>query len=172
MPARRWPKHEAFAAAVAAGVEPKTAYLSVGFKCTPKSAISAGGKLSKRADVRARIDELIEGKRSASLAEVQKALSDRGVDREWVIDQLVEIVGRCMAGGDEFNARDATRALELLGKEQGMFIDRREVRDMTLENMSDEELREIVEAAARGEEPTLPTPRAGGSRKPKLISSR
>ena len=40
------------------------------------------------------------------------------------------------------------------------------------ENMSDEELRKIVEAAARGEEPMLPTPRPGGSGKPKLVSSR
>src|SRR5215472_12267493 len=149
MPALRWPKHEAFAAAVAAGVAPKTAYLSAGFKCTPKSAISAGGKLSKRADVRARIEELIEGKRSASLAEVQRALSDRGVDRGWVIDQLVEIVGRCMAGGERFNPRDAVKALELLGKEQGMFVERRQIsQEVALENLSDEELRKIVEAAA------------------------
>jgi len=111
----------------------------------------------------------MENRRAANFAEVQAALSARNVDKNWVIDRLVEIVTRCMQhGGDEFNARDATRALELLGKEQGMFIDRREVRDTTLENMSDEELRAIVEAAARGEEPPLPQPPKGG--KPKLVA--
>jgi phage terminase small subunit len=51
-----------------------------------------------------------------------------------------------------FNAGGALRALELLGKQRGMFVDRKEVRSGPLEEVTDDRLRELLAryAAAAG----------------------
>ena len=52
--------------------------------------------------------------------------------REWVIERLIENVNRAMEINDRTvaNGAVANRALELLGKELGMFVERAENRNI------------------------------------------
>lgn len=76
------------------------------------------------------------------------------LNRAWVIAELVDNVKKCKqdeavrdkegkpTGEYVFNATAANRALELLGKELGMFVDRTKAEHIVrrLSDLSDEEL--------------------------------
>lgn len=77
------------------------------------------------------------------------------VDRTWVLRclvlnveralQLVPTRERASAGASmAYNGAVANRALELIGKELGMFVDRREVRAGPLADKSDDELNALI----------------------------
>jgi hypothetical protein len=94
--------------------------------------------------------------------EIQNAVSARAVEKTsitkaWVIAKLVENVDRAMeaepvldpkgnpTGEYKYNSNVANRALELLGKEIGMFVDRKEVGGPgALADLNDEELKEAI----------------------------
>jgi hypothetical protein len=94
----------------------------------------------------------------------QEVIQKVAVDKDWIRDRLAQIVERCMqaepvldregkpTGEFTFQAPAAIRALELLGKDQGMFVDRKEVLHGNIETLSDERLRELIakHAAAAG----------------------
>lgn len=97
----------------------------------PKSAGGEGSKALKKPHIAAYIRER-EGAVRAHIEEKQL------VHREWVIEQLVKVYHQSMVGEPEmvwvdgkmehsglytFNDRGANKALELLGKEIGMFRD-------------------------------------------------
>ena len=92
----------------------------------------------------------------------QRAVEKTAISKAWVIEKLVENVERAMQAepvrrktgdGEEevpgefvYNGGVANKALELLGKELGMFIDRKEVGGPNeFDRMSDEELRAFLE---------------------------
>lgn len=116
-------RHELFAQARLAGQTIDAAYQSAGFKANSGNAARLNGNES----VRKRIEEL------QSAAAGQAVLS-----KTWVIDRLMQVVERCMqaepvkdskgipTGEYVFNATGANKALELLGKEEGMFVDKSE----------------------------------------------
>jgi hypothetical protein len=104
---------------------------------------------------------------SKRLAQADEAALERTVEKvaltkQWVIDRLIENANRAMqyeevvdrggvgTGEFQYAGQVANRALELLGKQLGMFIDRKEVgAPGDFDRMSDEELRaEIVSQAA------------------------
>ena len=94
-----------------------------------KGASQQGSKLLALDKVRARVDELSK-----------VAVSKTDMTVEWVLQNL-----RREALDAESNAGSRVRALELIGKYHGMFVDRVETRE--LGNKTDEELaKEVAEA--------------------------
>lgn len=78
-------------------------------------------------------------------------------DRAWVRARLREVAERTMqavpvtdskgepTGAWTFNAAGANRALELLGRELGMFVDRKDHRIGPLEAMTHDELTALID---------------------------
>lgn len=131
-------RHEDFARGLASGLNQREAFERAGY--SGKSAASAASHLLKRNPcILTRVDELrqicAEAERNAASLRAGKV----DLTRQWVIDQLRSIVERCMQGAPatdkagipigefRFEANPANRALELLGKELGMFVDRKEI---------------------------------------------
>jgi phage terminase small subunit len=129
------PRWERFAHEIASGKHATNgeAYLAAGFQIRPDLARQNAQKLLRRPEVNARIDELRDlaahvERRAADVAG-ERLGEDWAIKKEWVTDRLKEIVERSMKEG-EFNGNVACRALELLGKEVGMFVDRTETRNV------------------------------------------
>lgn len=110
---------------------------------------------------------IIERKQAkTAAAAIAKEIGGEGIPtKAWVTAKLQSVVNRCMQaepvkdaegnpiGEYKFNAGGANKALELLGKELGMFVERREVgRTGEFTGMDEDELREFVtrEADALG----------------------
>jgi hypothetical protein len=126
MPVLTNPRHEQFAALIAGGMRPAKAYSAAGF--AGQGAAQSASRLAKTPVVAARIAEL---RQDLSSSTVQRAV----VDRAWVLARLRENVERSMqvvevnirsgkpTGVFKYDGMVANRALELLGKELGMFRD-------------------------------------------------
>ena len=102
----------------------------------------------------------------ARVAELRKAISAHTVEKTsvskaWVIAKLVENVERAMqavpvldrqgnpTGDYIYQGNIANRALELIGKEYGMFIDRKEIGGAgAFDHLDDNELSKTIEALA------------------------
>lgn len=153
-------KQRSFALLVASGTTAQAAYNRVySNTCKPDTARAEGGKISRRPAVRALIDQL-RNETAATLAKSMK--DDLQLDRTYVLSNLKEVVERCMEaapvkgrdgkpvpGQFTFDAKGANQALMLIGKELGMFIERREVRHGPLVDASDEDIeREIATIAS------------------------
>ena len=71
---------------------------------------------------------------------VAKVIEKTAITRSYVMEKLQENMKMAMSL-DPPNGSVANRALELMGKEIGMFIDRKEITHITeFDDMSDEEL--------------------------------
>lgn len=148
---RRW---ELFAQHVASGRAYTEAYVLAGYK--PSKSGSAESRLANHDVVKARIDELVGHARD----ETRRAAEKISIDKEWVLSKLVENVERAMqaipvtrkedgveveTGEYRYEGAVANRALELLGKEFGMFIDRKEVgRPGEFDGMNADDIREAI----------------------------
>lgn len=115
-------RHEAFAHGLAKGLSAAEAYIRAGYRDSRSSA----SRLSTNANIASRVLEL-----------QQKAADGVVIDKQWVIGKLVENVERAMqaeeivregkgTGEYRYDGSVANKALELLGKEIGMFVDRSE----------------------------------------------
>ena len=144
-------------AMVANGGNKRAAAIEAGYK-PGRAADKAGERLSHNVAVVAEIEKRI----SAVMAKVAEKTE---VTKEWITASLKTVAERCMQAspvvdrkGDpvmtetpdgtvaqafEFNSAGANRALELLGKEQGMFIERTMVVKDPLEKFSPQELRDF-----------------------------
>lgn len=139
MPALKNQRHERFAQALASGMDADHAYQEAGYTANRGNA----SRLKATENVQARIKELQE-----------RAAANVVVTREWVLNRLVENVNRAMqaepvllsdgepTGEYRYDGSVANRALELLGKEIGMFVERAEV-DQTTKIITDEPLSEV-----------------------------
>jgi len=108
----RNPQHERFAQAVVSGKSPVEAYVAAGYQ--EKTAYTCGPRLLKRPEVRARVDELQQ--------RVSETVVERAVlSQEFVLGELMDNV---LKAKQERQFSAVNRALELLGKELGMFADR------------------------------------------------
>jgi len=121
-------RHEAFAQHFAEGRTATEAATLAGY--SERSARFRGSKLATNGNIRARIEEL---KSRAS----EKTVTTSGITKAWVISKLRENAERGMAEGQR---APAIRALELIGKELGMFVDRKEIGLGKLREMSTEDL--------------------------------
>ena len=131
MPALKNAKMERFAQNIAAGMGVSKSYWEAGYKGTPHSVNVASSKMHARPEVKERIQELLERR---SLIPDQ-SLAKATITREWVLEHLILNVQRAMqiipptkdGGMFRYEGSVANKALELLGKEVGMFVDRKEV---------------------------------------------
>ncbi len=134
----------------------QAAYQSTGNDMTMRSN---GAKVERRPHVKRFIEQI---KTETSTALVKQVSGDLALDRRYVLENLKEIVERCMtrapvldrsgkpvtvetkqgtlAAAFMFDAKGANTALQLIGKELGMFVERKEVRHGPLAQASDEEL--------------------------------
>jgi|SRR5579871_1665144 len=157
------PKHEHFAQLIAAGESATKAYGLAGY--SEKGAAASANRLLKDAKVHARVQEL-----QAAVSE--RAVEKAALDRAWVLDRLKENVERAMqaaapvdeeghpCGEYRYEGQTANRALELIGKELGMFKDQQRV-EMEFGSIA-ETLRMKQEARRRQreQEPTNQSPGA------------
>lgn len=131
MPVLNNPRHEKFCQELAKGASCGAAYMAAGYDSDEGSAFSAGSRLYKKDEIKARVAEIQE--RAASRVEEKIAVS-----KAWVIERLVQNVERAMqfeeiedrdggTGEFKYEGNVANRSLELIGKELGMFVDRKEV---------------------------------------------
>ena len=145
-------RHEKFCSNIVNGLmTPAESYRASGFSSrnTTQQSRAATG-LRNRLDVRNRIIYMQE----LALKHDQKT-------REWVDDNLKEIVDRCMQkapvldkrgvpiGEWKFDSAGATKALHLMGKDRGMFVDQLEVGvNAELAGKSSKEIEAMVIATA------------------------
>ena len=118
-----------FAELVASGRAPSEAYSAVGF--SKKTAYTCGPRLVKQASVQARIAELqqVIAKTAGMRADIDRGYVlaglrknyERAIQEEPVLDKNGNPTGQY-----SWNGTVANRALELMGKELGMFVDRPE----------------------------------------------
>lgn len=132
-------RHERFAQLVASGSSLSAAYRDAGY--TKKNAGSQAHRLSKNANVAERIAEI-----KAEIAKQQ--IAHAVVTRTWVKERLKENAIVAAAKG-EYSA--SNRALELLGKEIGMFVEPAGDRIRELAEMSDEQIDQLAREAEREE---------------------
>jgi phage terminase small subunit len=177
------PRHERFASALAEGKPAYQAYIDAGFAKAGAAQSASRLLKSKRAGIRERIAEILVEREQIAGEGTKRAIERTGIDKEWVIERLRENVERAMqvkpvldrvgnpTGSYVYNGAVANRGLELLGKELGMFIDRRATMEVDdLENLTKEQLIEELRklegdslSAAEAKKP----PRRGS--KPKLV---
>ena len=147
MPILRNAKHEKVAQALADGLSQEKAYISAGFAA--KNARTGASKLLRReANILQRRDEVLAHREILRNRGEVRAAEKAEVSREYVIRNLKEVADRCLqvapvlsrkgeqiitstrlgelAAAFQFDPSGANRALELLGKDLGMFIERQE----------------------------------------------
>lgn len=126
-------RRERFARELAAGKTAKDAYVAAGYSANDSNA----AQLSKHPEIQQRLTEI------NSMATEHAVIS-----KAWILNSLQEVAQRCM--GDKWNAMGANKALELLGKEAGMFIERQEVgQPGTFAEMTDDQKRERAMALSK-----------------------
>lgn len=160
MPTLKSAKHERFAQEVASGKKLEEAHGLAGYK--PSRATAS--KLRQNVNISQRVAELLAEREQIHAQGTAKAIERVGLTKEWVITRLKENAERALqaipvtdsegapTGEYQYQGNVANRALELLGKELGMFIERKEVgQPGDFDRMSDDELRaelaELVEGA-------------------------
>lgn len=149
-------KHEHFAQLVSNGENATRAYVLAGY--SENGAKQSAARLLTNADLCARIAYLRSKKEEAHGQSVQKVLQEAALDKAWVLKRLARIVDMGMAaepvkdadgnpsGEYRANLNAANKALELIGKEAGMFIDRKEIRTGELDGLGHDELKQLRDA--------------------------
>jgi phage terminase small subunit len=142
------PKYEIFAQKVAEGLSHTEAAKSAGYAAG--SAHVTACRVLRNANVAARIEEL-----KASIS--QMAVQTAGISKAWVMQRLRENAQRAMTaepvldregaptGEYTYQGNVANRALELIGKELGMFVDRKRISIEDLRQLSTEQLMVMLE---------------------------
>jgi phage terminase small subunit len=154
-------KWEKFCVDVVAGKTLVDAFVAAGY--AEKNAYSAAPRLFKHPKITERIAELKD--------KVEKVFVEKcSINKEWVVKNLQEVAERCMqhepvlrngapvmvetetgelAAVYKFDSAGANRSLELIGKEFGMFVDKKEIKMSVLSDTSDEQLDAIIAEAAQ-----------------------
>lgn len=138
MPILSNPRHERFAQELAKGTSASEAYETAGFKPNRHNAAT----LARHQHILDRLNELLAERERIHGQATAEAIERVALTKQWVLDRLVENANRAMqavavrdredgaTGEYRYEGSVANRALELLGKELGMFIDRKEVRNV------------------------------------------
>ena len=120
-------------------------------KWPERSVASNASTLLKNTDVLQRVEAL-----KAEIA--SKVTKKVAISKQWVLEQLVENASIAKAaepvldgegnptGEYKANIAAANRAIELIGKELGMFVDRKEVRTGALDDVPHDEKMSMLEA--------------------------
>ena len=139
MPLLKNPKHEIFAQERVRGATQGAAAVAAGY--SERTARTTGSKIEKSQTVRARIEELraqADRKRAVQAKRQSEDIIDAlAMDKAWVLDHLQKVFRKAMDIGQ---LAAANRSLELMGKEIGMFVDRKNVTVRDADRMSKDEL--------------------------------
>jgi len=119
MPVLRNPKHERFAQEIANGRSLVDAYKAAGFKPDFRNA----KRLRDRKEIGQRVDQILTDRERRATLSTERAIEKAAITKADVIGMLIE--DRALARAN-VQASAAIRAVELLGKELGMFINRTE----------------------------------------------
>jgi hypothetical protein len=131
------PRYERFSQLLSKGLPQGQAYVEAGFQATTDQSIRVGAhKLAKKAAVAKRVTELQE-------AAARRAERESGIDKKWVLLRLRDLSDAAQ-GAKQYGP--SIRAIELVGKEMGLFVDRHEVKSGPLDEMNFEDLEKIIEA--------------------------
>ena len=149
----RNPRYERFAYGLAEGKPAYQAYIDAGFAKVGAAQSASRLLKSQRAGIRERVAEILQEREQIDAAGTKLAIERTAITKEWVIERLRENVERAMqaqpvidragnpTGSYVYNGAAANRALELLGKELGMFIERRENKIVNeFDSMTDEQI--------------------------------
>lgn len=117
MPALLNPRHERFARELASGKTASDAYEIAGFKRNDGNASTLKGKQS----ISKRVAELQAEQAETARKATELAAERLSIDREWVLARLVE---NAMQARAESDFGPSNQALNLIGKELGMFVER------------------------------------------------
>ncbi len=137
MAALRKPMHELYAQNRAKGMGRTQAFVHAGGKA--KNPNNAAACLENRnAHIMARVNEILAMGTAAAERYIEQSAVQSELNRDWVLTELRKQVERCTAavpvtdrqgfptGEYRIEANAANRALELIGKELGMFVERKE----------------------------------------------
>lgn len=139
MPPLRIPRWELFAQGLASGKRQTEAYAEAGFKYTATKARNAPARLAKKSEIKSKVSELLRERDVVNQQALAIAVKETGISKGWIMERLKENVERAMTlkpifdkdgtytGMLEYNGHVANKALELLGREIGMFVERHEV---------------------------------------------
>ena len=137
------PKHEIFCQERVRGATQGAAAVAAGY--SERTARTAGSKIENSQTVRARIEELraqADRKRALQARRQSKDITDvLAMDQTWVLDRLRKVFGKAMDMGQ---LAAANRALELIGKELRMFVDRKSVTIDRIERMDVKQLQAAI----------------------------
>ena len=124
MPILKNPKNAMFCHHRVEGLSAIQAHTKAGFSRHPSNA----QRLNAREEIQNRIYEL------TVIAAAQASIS-----KSWILEKLKTNLNQCMRPGNTFNPAAANKALELIGKELRMFVDRRHDTVVSLDNMTEED---------------------------------
>lgn len=174
-------KYEHFAQLVSNGESPPSAYVLAGY--SDKGAVQSSNRLLKNADICSRIAYLRSFKENKHEAAVSQAMENVGINKEWVLAQLVENVKMAKSaepvkdsegnntGEYKQNLPAANKALELIGTELGMFITKIEKGGVgEFERLSDAELEKRIADNERAIKAANDAIRVASTPKPKVIT--
>ncbi len=125
-------RHELFCRGLVAGKTADQAYQDAGYKASRAHA----SRLAAKGNIRQRVSELHQSVAQAAT-----------VDRAWVLQQMRDLYEKTTAApadGPTWSPATAKGLLELLGKQLGMFVDRKIIGIKRLDQMGDDELRQIA----------------------------
>jgi hypothetical protein len=158
MPILANPKHERFCQERASGAIGQLAYERAGFKASGNAAATNAGRLLKKAHIQMRIAELLAERETVHAQSTAKAIEAAALSKTFVIEKLMLNLERALqceavrdkdgnvVGDFKYEGSVANRALELLGKELGMFIDRKEIKNVDqFEDMDVQKLKAWIE---------------------------
>jgi uncharacterized membrane protein YccC len=161
-------KHEQFAIGLADGKPAKTAYAEA-FGCTSSTASANASRLLAHEvhglAIKVRVGELRQLRQKQEDLAVEKAIEKVAISRAWVLQELRENAERAKKRGQ---GAVVNRALELIGREIGMFSDQPEKKigldDLSLETLEAlaaelESDPEVIAGMAEQSTLALPPPR-------------
>lgn len=114
------PRQERFAQALADGKSAFEAHALAGYRPNRGNA----SVLKHDQSIQKRVDEILKQREQIHAQATAKALEAQAVTKGWVIGNLKTVVTACLPGSEHANPQAANQALNLLGKELGMFVDR------------------------------------------------
>lgn len=153
------PRHERFAQELAKGKSASEAYEIAGYKPSRPHA----SHLQHRSNVSQRVAEILATREKVQAVATERAIERTAITKEWVMERLRDNAERAMTakpvtdhdgketGEYRYDGSVANRALELLGREIGMFVVRSETgRPGDFTKLSDDELADIARGGSDG----------------------
>lgn len=126
-------KHERFAQFIASGKAIDQSYVDAGYAPDRGHA----SRLASQGSIRQRVNEILSPGAEKITEQAIEGVERVLLTKQWVLERLIENASRAMqavpvtgkdgtTGEYKYDGSVANRSLELLGKELGMFVDRKE----------------------------------------------